>query len=77
MFGIRVEKAADLEDALLAAFALDGPALVDVVTNRDELVMPPMTTLEQIGGFSLWMAKAVLNGRGNEVIDLASSNILR
>jgi pyruvate dehydrogenase (quinone) len=77
VFGIRVEKAADLEDALLAAFAHDGPALVDVVTNRDELVMPPKTTLEQIGGFSLWMAKAVLNGRGNEVIDLASSNILR
>jgi pyruvate dehydrogenase (quinone) len=77
VLGIRVEKAADLEAALLAAFAHDGPALVDVVTNRDELVMPPKTTLEQVGGFSLWMAKAVLNGRGNEVIDLASSNILR
>jgi pyruvate dehydrogenase (quinone) len=77
ILGIRVEKAADLEGALRTAFSHDGPALVDVVTNRDELVMPPKTTIEQMGGFSLWMAKAVLNGRGDEVIDLAKSNLLR
>lgn len=75
--GIRVENAADLREALTTAFAHDGPALVDVVTNHDELVMPPKINLEQVTGFSLWMAKVVLSGRGTEVIDLAKSNLLR
>ncbi len=77
VLGIRVEQPGDIEAALRQAFAHDGPVLVDVVTNHHELVMPPTTTLEQVGGFSLWMAKAVLNGRGDEVIDLATSNLLR
>jgi pyruvate dehydrogenase (quinone) len=77
VLGIRVEAPSDLAAALKTAFAHNGPALVDVVTNRNELVMPPKTTLEQAANFSLWMAKAVLSGRGDEVIDLAKSNILR
>ena len=76
-FGVRVEKADELREALVRAFAHDGPALVDVVTNQNELIMPPRLELDQISGFSIWMAKAVLNGRGDEVIDLASSNLLR
>ncbi len=51
--------------------------MVDVVTNYDELIMPPKLNVEQVTGFSLWMAKVVLSGRGNEVIDLAKSNLLR
>jgi pyruvate dehydrogenase (quinone) len=73
--GIRVEEAADLDQALRDAFGHPGPAVVDVVTNSDELAMPPKLTPEQIGGFSLWMAKAVLSGRGDAVLDLAKSNI--
>jgi len=75
IMGIRVEQAADLEHSLRTAFAYDGPVVVDVVTNRDELAMPPKVTLEQVGGFSLWMAKAVLSGRGDSVLDLAKSNV--
>jgi pyruvate dehydrogenase (quinone) len=75
IMGIRVEQAEDLEHALRNAFAHAGPAVVDVVTNSDELAMPPKVTLEQIGGFSLWMAKAVMSGRGDTVLDLAKSNI--
>ncbi|HWL20536.1 MAG TPA: ubiquinone-dependent pyruvate dehydrogenase [Bradyrhizobium sp.] len=77
VLGIRVEQPGEVEQALRTAFAHDGPALVDVVTNHHELVMPPKTTISQVGGFSLWMAKAVLSGRGDEVIDLATSNLLR
>jgi pyruvate dehydrogenase (quinone) len=39
--------------------------------------MPPTITLEQAKGFSLFMLKAVLNGRGDEVIDLAKTNLFR
>jgi pyruvate dehydrogenase (quinone) len=35
--------------------------------------MPPKVTLEQAKGFSVWMMKAVLNGQGNELVELARS----
>ena len=72
----RVEQPCDLAAALQEAFAHPGPALVDVVTNRAELAMPPKVTLKEIGGFGLWASKAVMNGRGTELIDLAKTNTL-
>jgi pyruvate dehydrogenase (quinone) len=39
--------------------------------------MPPTITAEQALGFSLYMVRAVLNGRGDEVIDLAKTNLFR
>jgi pyruvate dehydrogenase (quinone) len=75
--GIRVEDPVDLKSALTEAFAHDGPALVDVVTARQELSMPPTITMGQAVGFNLWALKTVLNGRGDEVIDLAATNLLR
>jgi pyruvate dehydrogenase (quinone) len=75
--GVRVEDPADLKPALAEAFAHDGPALIDVVVNRMELSMPPTIKLEQAIGFNLWALKTVLNGRGNELVDLAASNLLR
>ncbi len=72
----RVEDPADLAPALREAFAHPGPALIDVVTNRAELAMPPKITVKEVGGFSLWALKAVMNGRGTELIDLARTNTL-
>jgi pyruvate dehydrogenase (quinone) len=77
MFGVRVEDPADLKQAVTEAFRHDGPALIEAVVNRTELSMPPTIKLDQAVGFNLWALKAVLNGRGNEVIDLAVSNLLR
>jgi pyruvate dehydrogenase (quinone) len=75
--GIHVEDPADVKPALIEAFKHDGPALVDVVVNRMELSMPPTIKLDQAKGFSLWAIKAVLSGRGSELVDLAASNLLR
>jgi pyruvate dehydrogenase (quinone) len=33
--------------------------------------------MDEMLGFSLYMIKAVLNGRGDEIIDLAKTNIFR
>jgi pyruvate dehydrogenase (quinone) len=77
IFGVRVEDPGDLSDAIEAALEHDGPALVDVVVNRQELAMPPTITLEQAKGFTLYMVKAVLSGRGDEVLDLAKTNLWR
>jgi len=54
-----------------------GPALLDVVVNRQELAMPPSIELEQAKGFTLYMMHAVLSGRGDEVFDLAKTNLWR
>ena len=72
----RVEDPAVLASALRDALAHPGPALVDVVTNRQELAMPPKVTLTEAKGFGLWAAKAVMNGRGDELIELARTNTL-
>ena len=55
----------------------DGPALVEVRVSRQELSMPPTITLEQMTGFSLFLLKAVLSGRGDEIIDLAKISLFR
>ena len=75
LFGARVEKAGELDDALLAAFAHNGPALVDVRTDRHELTLPPKLTYGEIKGFTLYATRTVLSGEGEELIDLAKSNL--
>ncbi len=59
------------------ALAHDGPALVEVLVARQELSMPPTITLEQMTGFGLFMLRAVLSGRGDQIIDLAKVNLFR
>jgi len=77
IYGVRVEDPAEVKDALVAAFRHDGPALVDAVVNRMELSMPPTIKIEQAVGFNVWAMKAVLSGRGSELLDLAVTNLLR
>ena len=75
LFGARVEKAGELDDALLAAFEHDGPALVDVRTDRHELALPPKLTYGEIKGFTLYATRTILSGEGEELIDLAKTNL--
>jgi pyruvate dehydrogenase (quinone) len=75
-YGQRVEKADDLEAAVKAWLAHPGPALLDVVTDRMELVMPPKIEAKQMFGTALYSAKALLNGRAGDVIELAKDNLI-
>lgn len=77
LLGLRVEKPEYLKGALVQALAHDGPALVDVVVNRQELSLPPSIEFKQATGFGLYIMKAVMNGRADEVIDLAKTNLFR
>ena len=77
MFGERVEQPEDLRGAIERAFAHDGSALLDVVVNRQELSMPPSIELKQATGFGIYAMRAIMNGRGDEVIDLARTNMFR
>jgi pyruvate dehydrogenase (quinone) len=77
LLGLRAETPDQVEPAIAQALKHDGPALVEVVVSRQELSMPPTITYEQAKGFGLFMLKAVLNGRSDEIIDLARVNLLR
>ncbi|HTB42195.1 MAG TPA: ubiquinone-dependent pyruvate dehydrogenase [Acetobacteraceae bacterium] len=75
--GIRLEDPAEVAGGIADALAHDGPVLVDAVVNRSELAMPPAVTAEMAKGFSLYMVKAVMSGRGDELVDLARTNLWR
>ena len=75
--GIRLEDPADVEEGIAEALAHRGPVLIDAVVARTELAMPPSITVEMAKGFSLYMVKAVMNGRLDEIIDLAKTNLWR
>ena len=77
MRGIRLEDPSEVEAGIAAALAHDGPVLVDAVVNRAELAMPPAVTAEMAKGFSLYMVKAIMSGKADEIIDLAHSNLWR
>jgi pyruvate dehydrogenase (quinone) len=76
IYGRRVEDPGDLPGAMKEMLSHSGPALLDVVTAKEELSMPPTITPEEIKGFSLWILRAVMSGRGDSVIDLAKTNLL-
>jgi pyruvate dehydrogenase (quinone) len=75
ILGLRAEKPEQVKPILNQAIEHSGPALVDVVVNRQELLIPPSINLAQISGFTLYMIKAVLSGRGDEIVDLAKTNL--
>ena len=75
LFGVRVDKADQLENALTEAFAHDGPALVEVATARYELSLPPKLTYGQIKGFTLYATRTILSGGGEELVELTKTNL--
>jgi pyruvate dehydrogenase (quinone) len=77
LFGVRVDDPENVGPALQQALAHDGPALVDIAVNRQELAMPPSLKLDQVFDFNLYLIKAILNGRGDEIVDLARTNLFR
>jgi pyruvate dehydrogenase (quinone) len=75
--GVRVESPQDLRTAVQEVLQHKGPALLDVVSARQELVMPPTTTFDEAHKFGMFMLKAVLDGRASQLIDLAKVNLTR
>jgi len=77
ILGLSARTADDVSPMLEQALTFDGPALIEIPVSRQELAMPPTITFDQAKGFSLFMMKAVLSGRGDEIIDLAKVNLVR
>jgi len=75
--GIRIEDPKDVDAGVAEALAHPGPVVVDAVVAPAELAMPPAVTVEMAKGFTLYMLKAILSGRGDEIVDLARTNLRR
>jgi len=75
LFGVHVAKASELADALTEAFTHDGPAVVDVRTERHELSLPPKLSYGEIKGFTLYATRTILSGGGDELVELARTNL--
>ena len=75
--GIKVENDVDLPAAVVDMLKTPGPVLLDVSIAKQELAMPPQITFQQAKGFSVYMMRAILNGRGDELVELTRTNWLR
>jgi len=75
LHGVRIEHPGELDAGLRDAFAHDGPAVIEVMTVRQELSIPPKINAEQAKGFTLWATRSILSGRGDEVLEVAKTNL--
>jgi pyruvate dehydrogenase (quinone) len=75
LHGVRIDSPKDLAGRLGEAFATAGPALIEVMTARQALAMPPRISAAQASGFALWATRSILSGRGDEVLEVARTNL--
>jgi pyruvate dehydrogenase (quinone) len=76
ILGVRVDDPGKLPAAIEEVLKHDGPAVLDVVTATQELSMPPTIKADEVKGFSLYVLRAVMSGRGDTVLDLIKTNLL-
>ncbi|WMY92625.1 thiamine pyrophosphate-dependent enzyme [Snodgrassella communis] len=70
-----VSKSSELEAAVQTFLAHKGPALLDVVISDKELIMPPAISYENVKNMVWYGSKAILEGKGKDVIDMIKNNI--
>jgi pyruvate dehydrogenase (quinone) len=77
LWGHRVSKAGDLEDSVQAWLAQPGPALLHVKVKPMQLVTPPspFVSPEAVVGMAVYSARAMLQGKGNDVWEMLVDNI--
>jgi pyruvate dehydrogenase (quinone) len=75
LWGGTVEHADDLEQSVSEWLSAPGPALLHVKVEPMELVMPPFTQVKPAVGMALYSARAVLHGRGGDIVEMIQENI--
>jgi len=77
LLGLSATTPDQVQPALRQALDHPGPALVEVAVDRQEIVLPPTLDLDLVRKFGLFVVRAVFSGRGDEVVDLAKTSLLR
>lgn len=77
IWGKCVSKPAEVEEAVRAWLAEPGPALLQVKVQPMQLVSPPspFVSSEAVIGMAVYTAKAILQGKGNEVWEMVVENV--
>ena len=75
MTGFNVSNPEEVLTTLLNAFELDGPVLVNIMTDPNALAMPPKIEFSQMLGFAQTMYKLMMEGRSKEVLDTIDTNL--
>jgi pyruvate dehydrogenase (quinone) len=75
LYAARVTDPAAIRGELEKAFAHDGPAVVELVTDANALSIPPKITGEMVRGFALAASRTVLNGGVGKMVELARTNL--
>ena len=75
MTGFNVSDPEEVLTTLLNAFELDGPVLVNIMTDPNALAMPPKIEFSQMLGFAQTMYKLMMEGRSKEVLDTIDTNL--
>jgi pyruvate dehydrogenase (quinone) len=75
IFARNLEDPGELEEAVRAAFDHPGPALLSVKVAKHELSLPLTIDFEQAKGFGIYPVKAILSCKGDEIVDLAKTNL--
>ncbi|MBV9197285.1 MAG: ubiquinone-dependent pyruvate dehydrogenase [Solirubrobacterales bacterium] len=75
LHGVQIERPSELGDGLREGFAHDGASVIEVMTVRQELSIPPKISYDQAKGFTLWATRNILSGRGDEIVQVAKSNL--
>ena len=64
--GIRVEDPEQLSAAVAEALATPGPVLLDVLTNPEEISLPPKVSVHEAWGFAIAKVKETLTSPGDK-----------
>ena len=75
LWGKTVSKSSELESAIDEWLAQPGPALLNVRVNPLELTKPPFIELKPVIGMALYTTRAILHGRGADVVEMIRENI--
>ena len=74
--GVRIEEPGDVREGLAEALAYrDGPVVVDAVVDPYALSLPSHVPFHAAAGFTLSLAKQVLNGKMDSVIKTLERNV--
>jgi pyruvate dehydrogenase (quinone) len=75
LWGKTVHKASEIEAAVQEWLAQPGPALLNVTVTPLELVKPPFIELKPVLGMALYTTRAILHGRGGDVLEMVRENL--
>jgi pyruvate dehydrogenase (quinone) len=75
LHGVRIEHPSGLEDGLHEGLDHDGASIIEIMPVRQELSIPPKISYDQARGFTLWATPSIFSGYGDEVIEVAKSNL--